>query len=144
MNKKLSKLLLATMCSVVVLAPNVGTVNAMGVNSGQVYFEDNIEDQSAAISESFTVGGTTEAIKGAVRANADVTWSKNLTRSIKTTHHAKPGKIGYVAFKPYFSEVKGRAVYMIVGTSVEDNITARTPKKTAFGLCDGLEYLVYK
>ncbi|HIT88137.1 MAG TPA: hypothetical protein IAB62_10655 [Candidatus Coprocola pullicola] len=98
---------------------------------------------SITISESFTVGGTTEAIKSAVRTNAGFTWSKSLTRSVTTRHNVPAGKIGYVAFKPYYYEVRGTVNGVIVGTPITEKIVARSPIKIG-NICDGLEYLVYK
>ena len=98
---------------------------------------------STTVSESFTVGGTTETIKSLVRANSGFTWSKSLTRSVTTTHKVPAGKIGYVAFKPYYREVTGTVNGMIVGTPITEKIVARSPIKVG-QICDGLEYLVYK
>lgn len=98
---------------------------------------------SVTLSESFTVGGTTEAIKSLVRANAGVTWSKSLARSITTTHRVPAGRIAYVAFEPYYNEVKGTVNGVVVGTPVIEKIVARTPVKIG-KICDGLEYLAYK
>ncbi len=98
---------------------------------------------STTVSESFTVGGTTEAIKSLVRANSGFTWSKSLTRSVTTTHKVPAGKVGYVAFKPYYREVRGTVNGMIVGTPITEKIVARSPIKVGT-VCDGLEYLAYK
>ncbi|MBT2156997.1 hypothetical protein KK425_19625 [Clostridioides difficile] len=97
---------------------------------------------STTVTESFTVGGTTEAIKAAVRANAGFTWSKSLTRSVTTTHKVPAGKIGYVAFKPYYKEVRGTVNGILAGTSITQN-SSKSPLK-AGKVCDGLEYLAYK
>ncbi|WP_219694198.1 hypothetical protein, partial [Clostridioides difficile] len=84
---------------------------------------------STTVTESFTVGGTTEAIKAAVRANAGFTWSKSLTRSVTTTHKVPAGKIGYVAFKPYYKEVRGTVNGILAGTSITQKIVAKSPLK---------------
>lgn len=98
---------------------------------------------STTVTESFTVGGTTEVIKAAVRANAGFTWSKSLARSVTTTHKVPAGKIGYVAFKPYYKEVKGTVNGIIAGTPITQKIVAKSPIKVG-NVCDGLEYLAYK
>ena len=59
------------------------------------------------------------------------------------THKVPAGKIGYVAFKPYYREVTGTVNGMIVGTPITEKIVARSPIKVG-QICDGLEYLVYK
>ncbi|HEH6783570.1 TPA: hypothetical protein SHV50_003578 [Clostridioides difficile] len=98
---------------------------------------------STTVSESFSVGGTTEAIKAVVRANSGFTWSRSLTRSVTTTHKVPAGKIGYVAFKPYFKEVRGTVNGVVAGTPITQKIVAQSPIK-AGNVCDGLEYLAYK
>lgn len=99
--------------------------------------------RSTTITESWSVGGTTEAIRNFVRANAGFSWTKSATRSITTTHKVPAKRIGYVAFKPYYREVRGTINGVIGGTPVTQKIVARSPMK-AGSICDGLEYLVLK
>ncbi len=92
------------------------------------------------VGESFTLGGTTEPIKEVVRANAGFTWNKSLSRTVTTTHKIPPHETRYVAFKPYYMEVKGEVNGMIAGTPIIEKIEATSPIKVG-NICDGLEYL---
>ena len=92
------------------------------------------------VGESFTLGGTTEPIKEIVRANAGFTWNKSLSRTVTTTHKIPPHEIRYVAFKPYYIEVKGEVNGVIVGTPIIEKIEATSPVNVG-NICDGLEYL---
>lgn len=98
---------------------------------------------STTVTESWSVGGTTEAIRKVVRANAGFSWTRSASRSVTTTHKVPARKTGYVAFKPYYREVRGTVNGVVVGTHVTQKIVARSPMK-AGSVCDGLEYLVIK
>ncbi len=95
------------------------------------------------VTESWSVGGTTEAIRSIVRANSGFSWTKSVSRSVTTTHKVPARKTGYVAFKPYYKEVRGTVNGVVVGTHVTQKIVAKSPIKLG-KICDGLEYLVIK
>ncbi len=100
------------------------------------------QGQEFTFSESFS-SNVTYAMKAEIALSAGIEWSKSATRSISVTHQVPSGKMGHVAFKPYYYEIKGNYITEIPGVTVSSKkISARTPITLYNGLCDGLEYVV--
>lgn len=62
---------------------------------------------STTVSETFSTGVTSEAIKQVIRLNCGFSWTKSKTASDTYTVHLLPGERGYVQFWPYYDAIRG-------------------------------------
>lgn len=92
---------------------------------------------------SSSVKGKSEEVE--IEKKSGVSWAKSVTVEYTGSRDIPKGKIAYVAFKPYYTQVDGKIKEFNVHGQVVKTRTVygRTPKKTSIG-CDGLEYLAYK